>query len=292
MWKFPFFSVLAFASVFFFGCEVRDKSEKGRDELAVMEQEVPVPEQQASPQSPQKPPTPTPVPKPAPYPTPKAAEPEDAGHHPADEVDTVSGSDVESDAAEATDEPVVEEDWGGCGPMEECVIDNDCVPDDPDLIQLWTDYKCTDGMCVLTPITYTFKFEGSADDEDDYLRMWIRTSDGYWEQKDYKLPVVLPLEQLCQPLKKSNYAKGVGESLIYHQLLSVVSLDKNQNVYGWHSLFDKKVWINLTTISFEEVINVIAMSLGGSIGPSVGYIKNLGGNCTVFGLGPNEYFSY
>jgi len=220
--------------------------------------------------------------KPNPAPQPQQEEPPATDETPDDAA-------TDTEESSATDEEMS----GGCGPMEaECVIDNDCIPADPDLIQLWTDYKCTDGMCVLTPITYTFKFEGSADDEDDYLRMWVRTSDGYWEQKDYKLPVVLPLEQLCQPLKKSNYAKGVGESLMYHQLFSVVSLNSSQNVYAWHSLLDKKVWINFTTISFEEAWNVIAASLGGSIGPTVGYIKNLGGNCTVFGLGPNEYFQH
>lgn len=292
MWKFPFVSVLALAFICLLGCEVRDRAEEGVGEqggTVVMEQEVPAPQQQASPQTP---PAPTPNPKPVPYPKPKAADPEDAGYHPSDEADTSSGSDVESDSAETVDESESEEDWGGCGMAAECVVDDDCVPDDPDLIQLWTDYKCTDGMCVLTPITYTFKFEGSADNENDYLRMWVRTSDGYWEQKDYKLPIELPLEQLCQPLKKSNYAKGVGESLMYHQLFSVVSLNSSQNVYAWHSLLDKKVWINFTTISFEEALNVIAVSLGGSIGPTVGYIKYLGGNCTVFGLGPNEYFQH
>jgi hypothetical protein len=289
MWKFPFVSVLALAFFCLLGCEVRDHAEEGGGEQAAGgAQEEFAPQQQVSPQSP---PAPTPNPKPAPYPKPKAADPEDAGHHPSDEADTSSGSDIESDSAETVDEPESEEDWGGCGMAAECVVDEDCVPDDPNLVESWSSYDCTDGMCYVTPITYTFDQQGGSD-EDDYLRTWARTSSGYWEQKDYKLPVELPLEQLCQPLKKSNYSTAFGQSLQYRQLFAIVSLNKYQDVYGWHSLLGQTALTNFNETSYEDGFTVLSISMGGSIGPSVGYLENLGYYCTTFGQGPSEYFSY
>lgn len=222
-------------------------------------------------------------PKPAPEPQQQEESPPATDEAPDDAV-------TDAEEVPATDEEM----FDGCGPMgeDECFTDQDCIQAAGGA-KPWTDYSCFGGTCIESKISYSFP-QQFAETADEVLRIWSRDNTGSWMQTDIKLPTSIPLEELCEPLKKSNYSTWyLDGNLKNHVMFNVVSKNIYGDTYGWYGMANRLAYLESETMYLQQDFTVIEVKVGTSNvpGPWAGYLTNLATQCAWYSLAPADYFA-
>lgn len=194
--------VLIVGLVALFGCEVSphvapDTPSGGNEAVQYQGSVGESPAAQSGPTPPPKKPGPgVPLPKP----TPPPAQQPDAGASSDDAPDT------NADAAMTDEGATDEEEFEGCGPMDDgpylCEANDDCPWADVP----WTTNTCIQGQCLGGTPSISFGYTGAISDPSGACIVISQLGlNGFWVSTSNPVPYEVPLEDLCASLEKGAY---------------------------------------------------------------------------------------